>query len=51
MLPTLHPSSRASKLEKAAMTLLDGTYTAFIVPIGFAFASILSWNKWYACPR
>lgn len=50
MLPTLHPSSRASKLEKAAMTLLDGTYTAFIVPIGFAFASILSWNKWYWIP-
>ena len=46
LLPLVHPSSRFAKIEKAIMTQLDGTYTAFIVPIGFAYASLASWNKW-----
>lgn len=47
LLPVADPRSILSKLEKGAMRNLDATYTAFIVPIGFAFAYFNSWNSWY----
>ncbi|KAK9792471.1 hypothetical protein WJX73_000921 [Symbiochloris irregularis] len=50
LLPLAHPSRPFARLERASMVLLDATYTAFIVPIGFAFADITSWNSWYWIP-
>lgn len=45
-LPLVHPTSLLSRLEGALVSFLDGTYSAFVVPIAIAFVGNEEWGYW-----
>ncbi|DBA70723.1 TPA: hypothetical protein ACH3X2_012094 [Trebouxia sp. C0005] len=45
-LPILKPTSKVSVWQGIVMTILDGTYSAFLVPISIAFSSDLNHWSW-----
>lgn len=44
---TVHPLSRTALIYNALVTVVDATYTAFIVPIGIAFQYDAKEFSWY----
>jgi hypothetical protein len=45
--PALHPLSRPALFYVAFITLVDATYTAFVVPIGIAFQYQVDTFTWF----
>ena len=44
---TIHPLSRGTLAYNCLVTIVDATYTAFIVPIGIAFQYDAKHFSWY----